>query len=445
MYMKTLFSQNQRDGMPAVSMPGSMSGAMQDSMSGTMPRNMQDSMSGTMPRNMQDSMSGTMPRNMQDSMSGTMPRNMQDSMSGTMPRTMHGSMSGSMPESTGGAESANTNSGTVSGGNNSGMAGTNTNIGNNMEAESGAGTATTQENNQAVTPLPNPGEGGPVFSGPSGGTTGGGTSGGTTGGTTGGITGTIDLGNRPVTPLPNPGEGGPVYPGTTEGTGGGLGGLNIPSIIGTIITSFPRPNAPCRFCANQSQTYGNVRFLNAAAGYNPFRVYVNDQLFVSPLNFSEVTSYEKVPSGYQIVTVMGDNQYIYVQKPIMVPRDSSVTVAICNTENGIDLFVVSDNTCNRSNFVACMRVCNLSVNSGPLSVILGNNDLRFMNVAYQEVSNFKVITPANYIFYVINGTRSIILSSSVDVKADISYTMYLFNWNISSPDAITVLIVEEHQ
>ena len=47
-------------------------------------------------------------------------------------------------------------------------------------------------------------------------------------------------------------------------------------------------------------------------------------------------------------------------------------------------------------------------------------------------------------FYVMNGNRNIILSSSVDVKMDVSYTMYLFNWNISSPDAITVMIVEEH-
>lgn len=298
------------------------------------------------------------------------------------------------------------------------------------------------QEDQLVTPLPSPGEGGPVFPGNTGGT------GGMTGGTNGSMNG--GQGTIPVIPLPSPGEGGPVFPGTgTGGMGGnmgtGTGGLNIPAIIGTIITTFPRPNAPCRFCMNQNQTNGNVRFLNAAAGYNPFRVYVNDQLFVAPLNFSEVTSYDRVPSGYQIVTITGDNQYIYVQKPIMVPRDASITVAICNTENGIDLFVISDMACNRSNFMSCLRVCNLSFNSGPLSVILGNNDVSFLNVGYQEVTNFKVLTPANYIFYVINGNRNIILSSGIDVKADASYTMYLFNWNISSPDAITALIVEERQ
>jgi len=305
--------------------------------------------------------------------------------------------------------------------------------------------AQANQRNLPVTPLPNPGEGGPVFPGSNG--SGNGSGGNMNEGSPDDNAGA----NQPVVPLPNPGEGGPVFPGNNNPANGALGGiiggnlgnLNIPAIIGTIITSFPRPNMPCRFCVNQNQNYGNVRFLNAAAGYNPFRVYVNDQMFVAPLNFAEVTSYDKVPSGYQIVTIMGDNQYIYVQKPIMVPRDGSITVAICNTENGIDLFVVNDTSCNRSNFVSCMRVCNLSFNSGPLSVILGNNDLRFMNVSYQEVTNFKVLPAGNYIFYVLNGNRNIILSTNIDVKVDASYTMYLFNWNISSPDTITALIVEE--
>ena len=47
---------------------------------------------------------------------------------------------------------------------------------------------------EAVIPLPNPGEGGPVYPGPDGG-------------------GVVE----PVIPLPNPGEGGPVYPGPEIG------------------------------------------------------------------------------------------------------------------------------------------------------------------------------------------------------------------------------------
>ena len=377
MYMKTLFSQNQRDDMPSTMLPTQGEGPSAAQGNGST-----SSGNGNM----------TMPENANMNSSGNGNSNSQGNMQN--------------------ANESMTN--------------------NNRE-------------NRPVTPLPNPGEGGAAFPGTM---------------TPGIMMPGISLpgqnnqnnqnnqSNRPVTPLPYPGEGGPAFPGPSTGngmgTGTGGGGFNIPAIIGTIITSFPRPNAPCRFCANQNQTYGNVRFLNAASGYNPFRVYVNDQLFVSQLNFSELTSYEKVPSGYQIVTVMGDNQYIYIQKPVMMPKDGSITVAICNTENGIDLFAVSDSSCAKSNYLSCLRVCNLSFNSGPLSVILGNNDLRFMNVDFQEVTNFRVLSPADYIFYVMNGNRNIILSSSLNVKMDVSYTMYLFNWNISSPDAITVVVVEEH-
>ena len=292
--------------------------------------------------------------------------------------------------------------------------------------------------NRPVNPLPNPGEGGPVYPGP-----GNGSNRPVVPLPNPGEGGPVEPGNgsnRPVIPLPNPGEGGPVYPGPDNN----WPGINIPSIIGTIITTYPRPNAPCIFCTRPDQTFGNVRFLNAAANYNPFRIYVNDQLFANSLGFSEVTDYEKVPNGYQIVTVMGDNQYIYIQKPVMVPRDGSITIAICNTETGLDLFVVSDNACNKNNYVSCIRVCNLSFNSGPLSVVIGNNDVRFMNVDYQEVTNYRIIMPAEYVFYVMNGNRTILLSSTIDIKVDASYTMYIFNWNISSPDALRVLIIEEH-
>lgn len=333
---------------------------------------------------------------------------------------------------------------------------------NNMSESNGNGRNNAGENEKSgsksnsgatpVIPLPNPGEGGPVYPGNNTGGSGNGNTG--NGSNMGGSNGNGNTGSGsnsgaiPVIPLPNPGEGGPVYPGNNTGGNNGnsnpQGGLNIPAIIGTIITTFPRPGEPCKFCANSSQTTGKVRFLNAASNYNPFRVYINDQLFVQTLNFAEVTAYEKVPNGYQIVTIMGDNNYIYIQKPVMVPRAGAVTIAICNTQTGLDLFVISDTACSRSNYLSCLRVCNLSLDSGALSVVVGNNDVSFMNVSFQEITGYKILTPENYLFYVLNGRRRIILTSILSVKRNASYTMYLINWNVTSPDTVTVIMVEEH-
>ena len=86
-----------------------------------------------------------------------------------------------------------------------------------------------------VAPLPNPGEGGPVYSGEDD-----------------GPVPVIpwpnpdDDGHVPVAPLPNPGEGGPVSP-------------------GNVIQPLPVQPLP-------TITYAAVRFLNAAYGYPAFRV-----------------------------------------------------------------------------------------------------------------------------------------------------------------------------
>lgn len=144
--------------------------------------------------------------------------------------------------------------------------------------------------------------------------------------------------NTPVIPLPNPGEGGPVYPGPMfpgmgnggignggMGNGGiGNGGManggmgtppnfSLPNIIGTIISTYPRPNEPCMFCNANSTRVGNVRFLNTAVEYNPFVIFINENVFSTGLVFGEITNYAKVSAGRIVVTLMGENGYIYLQ------------------------------------------------------------------------------------------------------------------------------------
>ncbi len=280
------------------------------------------------------------------------------------------------------------------------------------------------QRNQPVIPLPNPGEGGPVYPGDE-----------------------ISDENKPVIPLPNPGEGGPVYPGNEINNGNNI----LSGIIGTIITTYPRPNAPCRFCNAGTSNYGLVRFLNAASGYNPFIIYLNSDVFANPLSYAEVTEYEKVTNGMQRVTVMGENGYIYIQKQVMIPQNQAATIAIMNTESGLDLMVIDDVPCSKPLRTGCIRACNLSVNSGPLNIVIGQRYITFNNVAYMDVTEFKNIWPGDYNFYISRNynnrpmmNNNALISSMLTVAMNVSYTIYIFNWNLSSPDAIRALIVEEH-
>lgn len=284
-------------------------------------------------------------------------------------------------------------------------------------------------------PLPNPGEGGPVFPG-------------------------MQENNmpeneaRPVIPLPNPGEGGPVFPGRPP-LGGTPSAPSMPSlppnIIGTIITTHPRPNEPCRFCGPVVTRVSNVRFLNAATGYNPFVIFINDNLFSSSLSFAELTEYEKVAGGTQMITIMGENGYIFVQKQVEFHNNESVTIAIINTESGLDIQVIDDNGCDRGTNMACIRAANLAFNSGPLTVVIGNQYVTFPNLRYQAVADFESAWPGLYVYTVSRSMvarfpgfgGNVLLTSALNVQRNRNYTIFLLSWKRDSSDSIKALIVED--
>lgn len=292
----------------------------------------------------------------------------------------------------------------------------------------------TSDGNPSI-PLPNPGEGGAVYPG---------------------MTEDNMQNNSatPAIPLPNPGEGGAAFPGMGRpqgGNTGNMGGTILPNIIGTIISTYPRPNEPCRFCSPTNPRAGYARFLNAATGYNPFVVFLNDNMFSSSLNFAEVTAYERVGRGTQVVTIMGENGYIFVQKQVEFHDDEYVTIAIINTESGLDIQVISDNGCDRGNNMACVRAANLAYNSGPLTVTIGNQYLTFPNLRYQDVAGFESAWPGLYVYTVTRNMNArfpgmggnVLLTAAVNLQRNRNYTIYILNWKRDSSDTIKALIVED--
>lgn len=292
----------------------------------------------------------------------------------------------------------------------------------------------TNDGNPSI-PLPNPGEGGAVYPGMTN-------------------DNMQDNSATPAVPLPNPGEGGAVFPGMGRPQGGNMGNMGgtiLPNIIGTIISTYPRPNEPCRFCSPTNPRAGFARFLNAASGYNPFVVFLNDNMFSKSLNFAEVTAYEQIGRGTQVVTIMGENGYIYVQKQVEFRDDEYVTIAIINTESGLDIQVIGDNGCDRGNNMACVRATNLAYNSGPLTVTIGNQYLSFPNLRYQSVADFESAWPGLYVYTVSRNMTArfpgfggnVLLTATVNFQRNRNYTIYLLNWNRESNDTIKALIVED--
>lgn len=166
-----------------------------------------------------------------------------------------------------------------------------------------------ENRNIPVTPLPNPGEGGAVFPG--------------------------NENIIPVIPLPNPGEGGPVNPGNSSGTTGGSGTTSGSGTTGGIVIQ-PLPGIPV------PARYAAVRFLNATYGYPPFRIFVDGVRAVNLLSTGTASGYLRIPAGSRVISVRGQDGYIYLEQPLPFPTSSTSTVAIINRAGGLTLTRIAD-------------------------------------------------------------------------------------------------------
>lgn len=303
--------------------------------------------------------------------------------------------------------------------------------------------AQTNEEDIPVAPLPNPGEGGPVYDDSMDNSSGGNGSFGD------------DLSSIPVIPLPNPGEGGPVYNGPDHNRpSGGMwqpGYSHVPVYRPIFpsngsITIFPGIGFPCYNCTTSS-SLGRVRILNASSGYPPFNVSLGNWRIGEQLDNGDTTSYVQASSGFQTVTVSGTNGYIYIQKMITIRSGSASTVAIINTSTGLDLLEISDLSCNGPSGTTCIRACNLSPDLGPFDVALenrGNSYRTFTNVRFQEVTPFSSFAAGWYSIYVFRtnafNNSNAIAAASASLKAGKSYTLYMFN-DPSSTGGLRTLIL----
>lgn len=217
----------------------------------------------------------------------------------------------------------------------------------------------------------------------------------------------------------------------------------IPDRPSPIINIFPKPVIPCYFCNTQPGRAGSVRFLNASTGYNAFSVYVNNQLVTTDLNSAEITQYTQFSPGFYTVTIMGSNGYVYVQKPVSF-SNGMTTVAIVNSNTGLDLTTIQDLPCNTPNASSCIRVANLAYYSGPVSVEV--NNITFTNVAFTQVADFSRVRPGNYRVSVSRTSRpgNTLVTTYVNLNANRVYTLYVLNWS-SNPDTIRTLLVEDRR
>ncbi|MDK2967009.1 DUF4397 domain-containing protein [Lacrimispora sp.] len=213
----------------------------------------------------------------------------------------------------------------------------------------------------------------------------------------------------------------------------------------SVITVFPKPIIPCYDC-NTTEN-GLVRFLNAAAGYEPFQIYINKQLAVNGLDNGDMSQYGRVSAKMQTVTVEGQNGYVYLEKQIEVSRGQAITIAVINSDSGLEIMEIMDMYCNGGINSGCFRVCNLSITNRKVNVILNGGELTFKEVDYKELTGFKYQKTGFYLVAVMSSSaqsENILLTSNIYIRGNASYTLYVFNWS-NTMNAIRILIVEDRR
>lgn len=241
----------------------------------------------------------------------------------------------------------------------------------------------------------------------------------------------------------SPGEG-PIELPTPSLPNNSNGNIQIP--LPPTVGNPELPDAP-----EQGMGRANVRVLNGAANYGELSVMVGEDVVAESLPFGTSTQYKKIPDGFRIVTVLAARYPKRVLSRQVVPfvAGMSFTIALINTVNGIGIQVITDIPCRvMTKKMACLRMVNLSYNSGALDLLLDDGRVVFSDVRFKEVTQYKRANVGKYNFKVVNSPNrpmpivmdiaiindltyqmnekwSSLLEFSIDMKENIMYTLYI--------------------
>ena len=201
----------------------------------------------------------------------------------------------------------------------------------------------------------------------------------------------------------------------------------------------------------QGSGTANVRVLNGAANYGEVAISIGSKSLSESLPFATATSYIPIEEGFRTVTVSSATypKYIIYRQMIPFVAGVSMTLALVNSANGIGIQTMIDLPCRGgARNLSCLRMANLSYNSGPLDLMLADGRVVFSEVRFKEVTQYKRAMAGNYSFVVVNSpnrpmpivselmltneranqNRRIqngLLEFSIDMRANTLYTIYI--------------------
>lgn len=180
-------------------------------------------------------------------------------------------------------------------------------------------------------------------------------------------------------------------------------------------------------CFKTQEGTSIVRAFNASPDAPAVDVYIDGQLVVEDLSFTNFSDYSYLEEGIHTIQVTpgGDVSTVLINKMVDVPDDRIFTIAAVGNLEDIGLLLIEDDINEvPSTKEATLRVVRLSPNSPAVNVIANNNTL-FRNINFKESPGYIKVPSGMYdIKIALSENGDVVLSNKINLKANRIYTIF---------------------
>ncbi|MEG0775545.1 MAG: DUF4397 domain-containing protein [Clostridium sp.] len=172
-----------------------------------------------------------------------------------------------------------------------------------------------------------------------------------------------------------------------------------------------------------------VKVLHASPDAPAVDIYVDDELVVENLAYSEATDYLPLPAGsYNIKVYATDTiENPVIDTEVEIPESTRLTVAAVGNLSNLRLLPIPEDIATGMPQGTHIRVAHLSPDAPAIDVTTTDGDVIFEDVEFGEVTNYINVPRGVYTFQLRpTGTASVVLTiSNVTFMPNFYYTIYV--------------------
>lgn len=175
--------------------------------------------------------------------------------------------------------------------------------------------------------------------------------------------------------------------------------------------------------------YCTIRFLYAAAGFDPVNVSVGNRPLVHGLGYGDVSSYFIEKAGFKNIRVTEGTagRTLVSQDRFLFQEGDVYTIALINNMEGMSMLLISDSPCQSQmqNF-ACVRAANLSYNAPAVDVVNKTERVVFEDLRFKNVAAYKQVLQGEQTFFVMETMNGMDVFDMTEwIEPGKMYTLYV--------------------